>query len=357
MKFRILYSREEVADLSPLAERLMLSSIARPNITYTPSYFLFRLESSQLPCVVTCWEGGHLTGILYASEFSWLGVRTGWAFGGDYCGRGLLLAGPEREVEILAAASGHLLEHAVHAARFYWSPHRAETAPVLSHTGPSLRFRDSLQQREEGDWLQLPSSYEEFLNRLGSHTRRNLRYFRRKSEQGGYAFAPALSPAEYERAVHGLNAAADYAAEPARADRDRSFFAHFGSPVFAGIRAPNGDLVSVLSGVAVGTHFHVLTQLNHLALRKLSISLVLRGYVIENLIRAGFTTIHFVEGASRMLGQFCDPVVLHTLTFDRTPSLVVPMKQLGSGIARLLRSYGRRVPIRLQFMANTYWSE
>ncbi len=354
MQLEILSSMDEVARLAPAAALLAQSTIEQPDATYTPDYFLPRVGASRLPRVVTCSENGKLVGVLYADELCIFGVRTGFAFGGDHCGRGLVLAAAEREAEVVATACQHLMANGIHAIRFYWRASGRETIPVLPLHASGVKVWCSSQYREEGDWLQLAPTYEEFLTRLGSHTRRNIRYYRKKAEEQGYTYVPSLTRDEYHGAVHRLNQIADYPIEPDREERDRRFFKQFRQPVLAGLRAPSGELVSVIGGVVAGEHLHVLTQLNDLSLRKLSISLVLRGYLIEDLIARNFTSIHFVNGASAMLGRFCEPVLMRTLSIDRKRSLFHPVKQACSRFARALKSHGRRVPVRLQYLVGSY---
>jgi GNAT acetyltransferase-like protein len=354
MELELLQSRDEVARLAPAVRSLAHSTIPNPDLTYTPEYFLPRVGSSRVPRVVACYEAGALVGVLYAEELRICGVNTGWAFGGDYMGRGLVLASPEREAEVVARATEHLLSNGIHAIRFNWRASGYEMLPVLAIQQSKIQVWCKSEYKEEGDWLPLALTYEEFLNRLGPHTRRNLRYYRRKAEAQGYTYAPCLLPEEYHAAISRLNRIADFPTDPQRDLRDQRFFEQFPGPLLAGLRGPDGHLVSVIGAVHSGRHLHVLTQLNDESLRKLSISLVLRGYLIEDLIRQGHTSIHFVNGASRMLGRFCEPVLLRTLAIDRTCSLAHPLKQVCSRFARHLRSRGRRVPVRLLFLIGSY---
>jgi hypothetical protein len=354
MELEILQSRDAVARLSSAIASLAHSTIRDPDVTYTPDYFLPRVGSSRVPRVVACYEGGKLTGVLYAEELRICGINTGWAFGGDYMGRGLVLAAPEREAEVVAIATEHLLANGIHALRFTWRASGHEMLPVVAIQQSKIQVWCKSEYKEEGDWLRLAPTYEEFLTRLGSHTRRNLRYYRRKAEAQGYTYVPSVSAEEYHAAISRLNDVADYPTDPGRDERDERFFGQFPQHLLVGLRGPDGQFVSIIGAVQSGEHLHVLTQLNDESLRKLSISLVLRGYLIEQLIREGFTSVHFVNGASRMLGRFCEPLLLRTLAIDRTRSIVHPLKQFCAHFARYLRRKGRRVPVRLHFLIGSY---
>lgn len=354
MELDLLQSKEEIDRLSPAIHSFAMDALRGHDITYLPEYYLPRISKAQRPRVVLCHEKGELMGVVYTEELKFFGVPTGWVYGGDEMGRGLVLAAPEREAEVLAYACDYLLQHGVHGLRLSWRSTGNEILPILRLQRPGVQVWCRSEIREEGDWLRLADTYEEFLNQLGPHTRRNLRYYRRRAEAAGLRFVPDLSIADYESNLEALNRVADYPSIRGRDLRDRRFFAQFGTPVLAALAAPDGRLVSMLSAVRSGTHLHVLTQINDESLRKLSISLVLRGYLIEQLIAQGFTAIHFVNGVSRMLGRFCDPVLMRNISIDSRRSVLHPAKLLTAQAARHWQQKGRWVPVRLRGLLGSY---
>jgi hypothetical protein len=213
MEFVLLRTRVQVAALSRAAWLLIEEVVASPDATYTPEYFLSRIHSRALPRVVTCHDNGVLVGILYAYELPIGGVPTGYAFGGDQLGRGLLVCAQEREREILIASCDFLLRNGIHAMRLDWTPREplGKDALPIPESGQSLKIVGD--PRAEGDWLQLPPDYEQFLAQLGSHTRRNLRYYRRKVEAAGFKYSGTLEPSEFREAMRSLNRLADYPME------------------------------------------------------------------------------------------------------------------------------------------------
>lgn len=356
MQFELLRSRESVAALRGAVSRLFAEVMPHPDATLTPEYFLAGLEPNEKPQVVACYECGDLVGVLYSSELYVMGLRTGFLFGGDQMGRGLVLAAPEREQEIFTAACAFLLDQGRHAMRFNWTPQSALQAGEIQLPQRSARLHDRIDPHPEGDWLGLQPTYEEFLSHMGPHTRRNLRYYRRKVEAIGFTYSGVLGPSEITGALQSLNLVADYPISQARLNRDRRFFEAFGTPVIAGLRDSRGHFISLVTGFTAGTHLHILTQLNgeSEALRKLSLSLVLRGYLIEEFIQRGFTAVHFIHGSSPMLGRFCEPVDLRVISIDDRRALMTPFKKACSKLADAFRRRGRRVPYRLQRAAGSY---
>ncbi len=357
MELVLLRSRSQIAALSEPALELMAEVIAAPNATYLPEYFLPRLYARCEPRVVACYESSKLVGVVYMYEVRFWRICTGYAFGGDGMGRGLLLCAPTREAEILSACCGYLLDHGLHALRFDWTPTGPEGTMNLQFRR-GARVKILADPRTDGDWLPLQQDYDSFLAGLGSHTRRNLRYYRRKAESSGFTYVRLDSDEELRAAMDTLNELSDYPTDLERAARDQRYVAAFGNQVAVGLRSGNGVWVSIIVGFIAGTHLHILTQLNdeHDELRKLSLSIVLRGYLIEDFIQRGFTAVHFLEGSSSMLGRFCADVNLHHFAIDDRRLVMTPVKRACAAIAEALHKRGRRVPFRLQWAAGSYWS-
>lgn len=358
MELALLQSRDELSRLTPAIRGLAADTLHAQDTTYLPDYFLPRVSATRRPRVVVCYERGRLVGVVYTEELTFAGTPTGWIFGGDKMGRGLVLASPEREAEVIATACEYLLEQGAHALRLLWRSTGNEILPVLRLGRQRLQVWCRSEIRPQGDWLHIGSDYQAFLNGLGPRTRRNLRYYRRRAEEQGLHFIPELSLEAYEAAVMSLTSKADSDAIRERDERDRRFFAQFGDlsgkPVLAGLATADGRLVSVLSGVRAGNHLHLLSQFNDESLRGLSVSLVLRGYLIEHLIPQGFTSIHFVNGTTSPLGRFCDPVLMRTISVDSRRSAFHPVKLATARAARRWQRRGRRVPIGLRGLLGSY---
>jgi hypothetical protein len=366
MELALLQSRDELDRVAPAIRSLAADTVHGQDTTGLPDYFLPRVSDTRRPRVVVCYEQGHLVGVVYTEELLFAGKSTGWVFGGDRMGRGLVLAAPEREAEVIATACEYLLANGVHALRLWWRSTGNEVLPVLQLQRPGLQVWCKSEIRPQGDWLHLETSYDSFLNALGPHTRRNLRYYRRRAEEEGYRFVPELSLAAYESAVHLLNQHIDSPETREHEQRDHRFFAQFqnqfrnqfgsqfGPPVLAGLAAPDGRLVSVLAGVRAGNHLHLLSQFNDESLHAVSPSLVLRGYLIEHLIAQGVASIHFVNGTSGPLARFCDPVLMRTISVDSRRSALHPVKLATATAARGWQRRGRWVPVRLRGLLGSY---
>jgi hypothetical protein len=355
-------SKDELDRLTPAIRTLAADTMQQDDTTGLPDYFLPRVSQSHRPRVVVCYEQGRLVGVVYTEELLFAGCPTGWVFGGDRMGRGLVLASSEREAEVIATACEHLLANGVHALRLSWRSTGNERLPVLRLHRPGLQVWCKSEIRPHGDWLHLisdgGSDYQSFLNRLGPHTRRNLRYYRRRAEEEGFRFVPDLSLNAYESAIASLNWRPESPELQELQERDHRFFTYFGEhsspPVLVGLAAPDDRLVSVAAGVRAGNHLHLLSQFNDESLPSISPSLVLQGYLIEHLIAQGVASIHFVNGASAALGRYCDPVLRRTISIDSRRSALHPFKLATAAGARRWQRRGRWIPVRLRGLLGSY---
>ncbi|HEY3836104.1 MAG TPA: GNAT family N-acetyltransferase [Bryobacteraceae bacterium] len=257
---------------------------------------------------------------------------------------------------MITNASQFLLDKGVHALRLHWRcPDEAVLASGIVRSG--LQVVSSMEDHPEGDRLELPGDYETFLAGIGSHTRRNLRYYRRKAEAEGIRFFPRIDVEEYERAVEAMREVTDFPHDRIRQERDRRFFQMLGEPLLMGLQRSDRKFVSILAAVRFEKSLHILSQLNDQSLRRMSISVVLRSYLIEKAIELGFTSIHFVNGSSPMLGRYCQPLSMQTILIDQRRSLFHPFKVVG---ARLLRNHqtGKELlPVRARKVLGSYFAE
>lgn len=354
----LVESKDDLDRLAPAIRSFAADTLHGDDSTALPEYFLPCVSNSRRPRVVVCYEQGALVGVVYTEELLFAGRPTGWVFGGDRMGRGLVLAAPDREAEVIATACEYLLGHHVHALRLWWRSTGNEVLPILHLQRPGLQVWCRSEMRPHGDWLQLTSSYESFLHSLGSHTRRNLRYYRRRAEAEGYRFVPVLPLHAYDAAVASLDRSIASPETREHEQRNHRFFSHFGNQpggsVLAGLAAPDGRLVSVLAGIRAGNHLHLLSQFNDESIQGFSPSLVLRGYLIERLIAQGIASIHFVNGTSAALGRYCEPVLMRSISIDSRRSALHPVKLATAGATRHWQRRGRWVPTRLRGLLGSY---
>jgi Acetyltransferase (GNAT) domain len=327
-------------------EQLLANAGAELDVQLNPLHFLATTDDTRRSCSVACWQGEILVGLMYATERYLRGMRTGYAIGGDYSGRGLLLCSPERENEVITACMKQLVSNGIHSLHLRLVP---RDQGDFSVAGMKIKC---LEGMIPGDRMPLPASYEEFLGTLGKHTRRNVRNFTRKTQQAGITFSGSLTKEEYQSAVERLNAHAVFRADPLRLARDERLLSlHSGAQRF-GLCSADGTPVAVLCGFTQDTRFHLLTQLNDVQLEHLSLSLVLRGQTVEHLIASGHSDLQFMGGTSLSFGRFCPPQRYRSLFADKRIGIATAVKRVMGKAVNLTERMGNPAPEALKLFCN-----
>ncbi len=321
------------------------------DVLLEPLHFLTATDATRRSCAVACWEDQDLVGLMYATEHTVWGIRTGYAIGGDFTGRGLLLAKPEYESAVITASIEQLAARGVHSLHLRLLP-----ADPAATTVAGLKVQ-SFDGLIAGDRLMLAADFESFLGTLGKHTRRNLRNYLRKAAQAGIEFVPSLSRLEYQAGVERLNSTATFRADPLRLARDERILTFHSAARRLGLRSADGNLVALLCGFTQGSRFHLLTQLNDAAHEHLSLSMVLRGHTIEHLIATGHTQLQFMGGASLSFSRFCAPLQYRSIFIDKPRGLMALVKKLCAALIATLTSNRKGVPGVLKTLCSGYEAE
>jgi hypothetical protein len=314
------------------------------DVLLSPLHFLAATDAARRSCSVACWRAGRLVGVLFATEHFVMGLGTGYAVGGDFSGRGLLLCSPADESEVLAACVERTVAEGVHSLHLRLLP---RDGARFALPGLKLKFLDAVIP---GDRLVLKPGFEDFLASLGRHTRRNIRACTRKTEALGIEFVPSLTREEYGSAVGRLNAKTDFPADSRRLARDERLLALHGGGRRFGLRNHGGTLIAIVCGFSLGGRFHLLTQLNNTGFERLSLSLVLRAYAVRHLIETGHAELQFMGGSSLSFGRFCQPESYRSIFVDRSSGIAARMKRLCGRLVRLTARLGWPVPETLAFL-------
>jgi Acetyltransferase (GNAT) domain len=320
------------------------------DVLLNPLHFLTSTDGTRRSSSIAIWKNEQLIGVMYATQHYLKGIPTGYAIGGDFSGRGLLLCAPHDENLVLSECTQRMMTDGVHSLHLRFLP-RNESRFNLN--GMTMKFLDAVIP---GDLLQLEPTFEEFLAKLGKHTRRNIRAFTRKTEGLGIEFVPSLTRKQYEDAIERLNSKTDFPAGRSHLARDERILELHGEERL-GLRGPDGKLLAVLCGFRLGERFHLLTQLNDAGHERLSLSLVLRGYLTRHLIETGLTQLHFMGGSSLSFGRYCQPEAYRSIFIDRENGIAATAKRLCTTVAKLITRLGKPVPELLATMCSGHLDE
>lgn len=329
----IVSSRYEIARLAPFVGSLL----AEPAML-DPRFFLASILGRKWrPCVCVVSQGERVAGLVYFKEPLVAGIGTRIAFGDDSLGS-MLVARPEETESVVRCALKGVLKHMI-AVRLLV---RSDRLQLLRRVEEKAAFGTCQAKRHAH--LKLHRTYDEFLSKLGPRTRRNFRYYRRKSELTGHKFAPELSFSNFCAAAEHLFPKSAYAEIDPDLQKSLAMVEATPSRITVGLRTNDGEWISLVGGWRVDDCAIINMQLNDRTRVRESLSLVLRSYLIEMLIKQGCREVVFWAGSSEPLSLYCTSPELF-LTYINDGSL--PWKLFRLACARVSAvspaAFGRRL--------------
>jgi hypothetical protein len=289
----VLSSEAEIRKLKNVARRLL-----QPDETMMdPEFFLASLSTGWVPRVAVVYSSGDVVGILYTKERVISGIRTGIVYADGSLG-GVLLSNPMHQQDVFRVAAGSLLAcPGIRGVRLRLLRFGAEFEAVRETIASGcmearyspIAHRGSLLWKFHAH-LPLPETYDRFLKGLGSTTRHNFRYYRRRFEAAGHKFMESLSMDELRSVALDLRPKSKFTARCQESDIEKGMrmVAAAGRPLAIGLKRSDGNWVSVIGGWHTPGGAVLCFQCNNERdFGSDSLSLVLRAYLIELLIRQG----------------------------------------------------------------------
>jgi len=291
----IISTVNEVLDLTTFVKNLA----AEPGML-APRFFLASLLPRYCrPCVVVVSQGHRVAGLLYAGERMVAGMPTGIVLGDATLGT-MVAAHPEEIESVMHCAVEALLKHKT-ALRFRVASDRLallrkESAKAIA----DIHFYSN----EHHAHLKLPRTYDEFLAKARRPTRHNLCRYRRRSELAGNEFCPDQPFADFCAAAKRLLPKAAYPQPKRDFQRSLAMIEAMPSRLLIGLRRRGGDWISLAGGWCDGDRAFLVSQLNDRTCGRESVSLVLRSYLIEQLINRGIRELVFWNGTLAPLNLY-----------------------------------------------------
>lgn len=273
------------------------SLIREGDATLDPGFFLASMTEGWRPKVVALCSAGEVTGIMCTKERVISGIPTGIVYGDGSLG-GLLLSNLEHQQDTFRVAMELLLASpGIRGARLRIARFGGEFEAMcqLIACGSVDGQYSPVSQNDFPHWLwhahlHLPDTYEQFLEGLGSTTRHNFRYYRRRFEACGNKFIERLPMDEWRSVTLELRPKCKFTAQMPLTDFERSMdmVAATHRPIAIGLKHRDGTWLSVLGGWYSPGGAVLMFQCNRdRDFEADSLSLVLRGYLIELLIQQG----------------------------------------------------------------------
>jgi Acetyltransferase (GNAT) domain len=284
-------------------------------------FFLGRvgLFRGNRPVILLVRSAQGVEGAVYLFERTFCGIPTGYLRGFDHLtGESSVIAQPEVRSSILQLAIQQLF--AKTNTRVAWATVSQVATGSTKSIQPELPH-PRIESRSICRWhrLKLGDTFAATLTRFGSHTRRNLRYYRRRVEKDlNASFHPSLTFLESENALHQLSKRSFQPFSVSLKEwREMDSLLRTQPGYFAmGLRA-GGEWISYLVGMRTGNLTYVLLQINHSDFARYSLSTVLRSYFFEYEIERGQDEIKFVNGTCALFQRCCEPDTCVTVSAHR----------------------------------------
>jgi hypothetical protein len=297
------------ADNNPHLAAFVRSIHTEPGML-APDFFLASVSPpGWKPVIVVVSRGPQIVGLVYCKERVVAGIGIRVVFGNDSLGA-MVAAHPDDIEFVLHGATEALLKYAI-ALRVLV---RSDRLPFFRNLNANAEVR--FDKRRHHAHLAFPNTYQEFLADRGPHTRRNFRYYRRRSESAGNQFVPAINFSDFSAACKDLLSTSAHRKSKRSLKTHLAMIGVMPSRITMGLKDLHGKWIGLAGGWFAGDRAYLVIQLNDRTRARESISLVLRSYMIEALIRQRCPELVFWKGCSAPITNFANYVDVFMTHFD-----------------------------------------
>jgi hypothetical protein len=307
--FFMLRGREEILRLRTVLTRLCTLCGQTGAMDYL-EYFLTSTENlKKIPYLMLMasrsdvgafeLKAEDIKGAVLVYEYKVLGIKSSLFTTSDFNGSRAVIAPAAQRKQVSAAACRYLMEHGAQVVLLSLEPGPQETCHICFEEAMAGEKKHlwTTQTREVGATIALQPTLDATLANMGKHTRRNLRYYRRKADaELNYNFAgDAKSTLTMAQLVE-LNYASTHPVAHKVLERRYQTLTSMEGFFCVGLRQTGGPWISLLGGRRHHGVAEIDWQTNREGLAKYSIGTVIRSYLIEHEIAIGTDRLSFEGG-------------------------------------------------------------
>jgi hypothetical protein len=269
---------------------------ATENLKKTP-YLVLMASRSNLE--VSEMRAEDLRGAVLIYEYRLLGLGSNLFTTGDFNGSRAVIAPAALRRQVSAAVCRYLMERGAQIVLLSLEPGSQESCQTSfedAMRGERKRWWTT-RTRVAGATLALQDTLDATLATLGKHTRRNLRYYRRKAEADlDYSFVHDVKSMVTMTQLRELNRASTHPVAQPVLDRRLSTLKSIEGFFCVGLKQPDGRWISLLAGRRHHGVTEIDWQMNRGGLAKYSVGTVVRSYLIEYEVAIGTERLFFEGG-------------------------------------------------------------
>jgi hypothetical protein len=344
--FFLLRGRVEILRLRTLLGTLS-ESCGQPGAADYLEYFLTAAENlKKTPYLVLLASRSDLSvfelrpsdlwGAVLVYEYRLLGFGSSLFTAGDYNGSRAVIAPAKLRRQVSAAVCRYLMDRGAQIVLLNLEPGSPDSCQICFEgaMAGSTKCWWGTQRREVGATIALYTNFDATLARMGKHTRRNMRYYRRKAEaELGCSFVADVKSTLTMAQLVELNYASTHPVPHSIVERRYQTTRSMDGFFCVGLSGPDGQWISLLGGRRHHGVTEVDWQMNRDGLAKHSVGTVIRSYLIEHEIAIGMQKLFFEGGTPHsMRHSFLSEEAMDIVVMNRSLSVFLLRK-----IARWLR--------------------
>ncbi|NYF88631.1 hypothetical protein RBB79_03765 [Tunturiibacter empetritectus] len=351
----VLRGREAILRMQPVLIRLSALCEQTGAMDYL-EYFLTGTDNlKKIPYLVLAGKRRDLTvtelraedlkGAVLVYEYKVLGMPSRVFTTSDFNGSRAVIAPPAERTRISANVGRYLMTNGAQVVMLSYSGEGDETWSACfdgSVPGDEKRLWTT-QTREVGATIVLEKTVDETLAAMGKHTRRNLRYYRRKAEaELGCIFEGDVKSMLNKAQLIELNEASTHPISEDVLERRYSSMKALDGLFCVGVKRPDGQWISLLGGRRHHGVSEIDWQMNRGGLERYSVGTVIRAYLIEHEIKIGTGRLYFEGGTPHSMR--------HAFVSEKAVDIVVAKRSL---FVSLLRRVAHWSPPKNNFLLQT----
>jgi hypothetical protein len=270
-----------------------------------------------------------LKGAVLIYEYKVLGLPSRVFTTSDFNGSRAVIAPPTERTKISASVGQYLMARGAQIVMLSYAGEGNETwSECFDGSVPGDKKRLwTTQTREVGATIVLERTADETLAAMGKHTRRNLRYYRRKAEaELGCTFEGDVKTVLDKAQLIALNQASTHPVSEVVLERRYRTMKELDGLFCVGVKTSDGQWMSLLGGRRHHDVSEIDWQMNRAGLEKYSVGTVIRAYLIEHEIEIGTVRLFFEGGTPHSMR--------HAFVSEKAVDIVVAKRSLFVSLLR-----------------------
>jgi hypothetical protein len=270
-----------------------------------------------------------LKGAVLIYEYKVLGLPSRVFTTSDFNGSRAVIAPPAERTKISASVGRYLMAHSAQIVMLSYAGEGNETwSECFDGSVPGDKKRLwTTQTREVGATIVLERTADETLAAMGKHTRRNLRYYRRKAEaELECTYEGDVKTVLDKAQLIALNQASTHPVSEVVLERRYRTMKELDGLFCVGMKTPDGQWISLLGGRRHHGVSEIDWQMNRAGLEKYSVGTVIRAYLIEHEIEIGTSRLFFEGGTPHSMR--------HAFISEKAVDIVVAKRSLFVSLLR-----------------------